>query len=173
MDLSPIHLLRNPFAVLLGTTVISVLALSAAFISEGFLGLEPCILCIYQRWPYAAVILFGLIGLKKSPAVQRAMIGLSGVTFLINSAIALYHSGVEQHWWRSAVEGCLIPGFGSDEPQNLLDNILSAPSGRCDEIPWQDPLIGLSMANYNAILCFGLFLICMASVALLRNTKNV
>lgn len=175
MDMSccnPIKLLRCPTVVLAGITAISILALSAAFISEGFLGLEPCILCIYQRWPYAVVILFGLVGLKKSAAAQRVMIGLSGMAFLVNSAIATYHTGVEQKWWKSGVEGCLIPGFGAEEPQSLLDNILSAPSARCDEIPWQDPLIGLSMANYNALMCFGLFLVCATSVFLLRNAKN-
>lgn len=163
--------LSCPVAVLAGMATISLFSLLAALGSEVFLGLEPCILCIYQRWPYVAVIVLGIIGLviKK---YARAMVGLSGIAFLINSGIAVYHTGVEQKWWASAFEGCLIPDFGSDEPQSLLDNILSAPSARCDEIPWQDPLIGLSMANYNAILCFGLFVICAVSFARLRHTQK-
>ena len=167
MTLNPVSYLRCPFAVLLGVMLISIFSLLAALGSEVFLGLEPCILCVYQRWPYAAVIALGLIGLamKQHPFVPRIMIGLSGLAFLINSGIALYHTGVEQKWWASAFEGCLVPSF-SNEPQSILENIMSAPTARCDEIPWQDPLLGLSMANYNVLLCLGLAIVCFASLVL-------
>lgn len=165
--------LKCPIALLLAVGLISLFALIAALASEAFLGLEPCILCIYQRWPYVAVIVFGIVGLafKRRTPIPQVMIGLSGLAFLINSGIALYHTGVEQKWWVSTVDGCLIPGFG-DEPQSILENILSAPTARCDEIPWQDPLLGLSMANYNAVLCFGLFIVCAVSIYLLRHTQK-
>src|SRR5690606_22429449 len=98
------------------------------------------------------------------------IIGLCGLTFLINSAIAFYHSGVEQKWWRSAVEGCAVPRLG-DNPQSLLENILSAPTARCDEIPWADPILGLSMANYNVVLCLGMAALCLISALLIRHKK--
>ncbi len=160
--------LSCPPLVLTGLVILSVFALLAAFASEAFLGLEPCILCIYQRWPYAIVAFIGLIALgvrRRVPALARLSVGLSGLVFLANSAIALYHTGVEQKWWASEVEGCAVPDF-SDEPQSILQNIMSAPTGNCAEIPWSDPLIGLSMANYNVALCFGLFALCMVSFAL-------
>lgn len=149
--------------------LLSFAAIAIALTSEVALGLEPCILCIYQRIPFAAGFIFGLIGLifRKRAAVAKIAIALSGIGFLINSAIALYHSGVELKWWRSAVEGCVVPGFGT-EPQSILENILSAPSARCDEIPWADPLLGLSMANYNVALCFGLAVLCAISLWLTR-----
>lgn len=173
MSLNIIQALKCPFFVLVSITAISFTALATAFASEAFLGLEPCILCIYQRWPYALVIAFGVLGLvfRKKPKIAKAMVGLSGLAFLVNSGIALYHSGVEQKWWRSAVEGCAVPGFG-DEPKNILDNIMSAPTAACDEIPWQDPLLGLSMANYNVILCFALFCVCAISFSVLRHAKE-
>jgi len=165
--------LSCPCVVLSGIVAISVLSLTAALDSEVFLGLEPCILCIYQRWPYAIVTVLGIIGLsfRKRPHLPQITIAASGLAFLINSAIAFYHTGVEQHWWKSAVEGCVVPNFG-DEPQSILENIMSAPSARCDEIPWQDPIIGLSMANYNVLLCFGLFAVCALSAYLLRHTQH-
>lgn len=168
---APFKLLHCPFAVLIGITAISFFSLLAALGSEVFLGLEPCILCVYQRIPYLAVILFGFIGLalKKHAPAPQIMIGLSGLAFALNSVIAFYHTGVEQKWWQSAVEGCAVPNFGN-EPQSILENILSAPTANCAEIPWEDPLIGLSMANYNIILCFGLFCVCAVSV--LRSFKR-
>ena len=171
--LSPLKVLRCPVAVLISITAISIFALLAAFGSEAFLGLEPCILCIYQRIPYAIVIALGGIGLalRKKLLALQVSIGLSGIAFLANSAIATYHTGVEQKWWASAVEGCSVPNFGA-EPQSILENIMSAPTANCAEIPWQDPLLGLSMANYNVLLCFGLFTLCTVSVSLLRHTHG-
>lgn len=172
--MSMTRIFQNPVFILASITVFAAAALLAALASEAFLGLEPCILCIYQRWPYAAVIGFGVIGLalKKQAAVPRIMAGLSGLAFLINSGIATYHTGVEQKWWRSAVEGCAVPNFGDTSGQSLLDNILSAPTARCDEIPWQDPIIGLSMANYNVVFCLVLALVCFYSVYRLGHTQK-
>lgn len=160
-----VKLLSCHVIILGGIVLVSLFSLAAALIAEVVFGLEPCILCVYQRGPFALAIVLGLIGLiyRKS---ARPMIMLSGLGFLANSAIAFYHSGVELKWWRSAVEGCAVPNFGDNE-QTMLENILSAPPARCDEIPWADPLLGLSMANYNVILCFGLFMACMLSFAVL------
>lgn len=160
--------IKCPVAMLASVMAISVAALLAAFGSEAFLGLEPCQLCIYQRWPFAIVILLGVIGIafRKVNGLSEAMVGVSGVAFLTNAAIAGYHTGVEQKWWRSAFEGCAVPNWDGDEPQSLLDNILSAPTGRCDEISWQDPLFGLSMANYNVLMGLGLAALCFLSLYL-------
>ena len=67
-------------------------------------------------------------------------------------------------WWISQVEGCAVPNFGDGEPQSILEDILSAPTAACADIPWQDPIIGLSMANYNVILCFGIAVVCILSI---------
>ncbi len=151
-------LLSCPYAVMAGIALLSFVALVAAFSSEAFLGLEPCILCVYQRWPYALVLLVGVVSLALKKQLSFA-VGFSGLAFLLNSALAAYHTGVEQHWWKSVVEGCAV-SFPSDEKQSILENIMSAPTASCDVIPWQDPVLNLSMANYNAVFCFGLFVVC-------------
>jgi disulfide bond formation protein DsbB len=167
--------LACPFAVFALIALTSFLALAAALGAEIILGLEPCILCIYQRIPFAAALLFSLFGLalckwkpgrRKNLAIKSLLFS-NAFIFLTNSAIAAYHTGVERHWWRSMFEGCAVPNL-SDEPQTLLENILSAPSARCDEIPWADPLLGLSMANYNVLLCMGLFALCLAAALMIR-----
>lgn len=167
-------ILRCPVAVLLFAGGISLLSLLAALASEVFFGLEPCIMCIYQRIPFITVIIFTVIGLifKKKNGVPQIMTGLSAFAFLINSVLAFYHTGIEQKWWVSAVEGCKVPNFDKLEPQSMLENILSAPTARCDEIPWSDPILNLSMANYNVILCFGLFVLCAASFFLMKKKST-
>ncbi len=166
-----LDLIKKPFFILSMSALLSLTALLAALFSEAFLGLEPCILCIYQRIPFAIVIAFWLISFFKRSSL-KVMSALSSIALLINSGIATYHTGVEQKWWASAFEGCTVPAnFFSNEPQSILENILSTPSARCDEIPWQDPLLGLSMANYNIALCFGLFAALFLSLYLSKTTK--
>jgi len=166
--------LACPHAVLSFIGLISVFALIAALTSEVVYGLEPCIMCIYQRIPFVLVALFTLIGLvlRKKEGVSIAMIGASGFAFLINSIVAFYHTGIEQKWWVSAVEGCKVPNFDTLKPQSMLENILSAPTARCDEIPWSDPILNLSMANYNIILCFGLFSLCVTCLFFNKTCKS-
>ena len=161
-----ISILLNHKLVLGFAGLMSALALVAAFASEIFLGLEPCILCVYQRYPFAIVMLVSILALaafRKSDRTSRIGLVLCALVMLINSSIATYHTGVEQHWWEST-EACTF-NIPTGEDQNWLENIMSTPMGRCDEIPWQDPFIGLSMANYNIGLCFGLFLLCLISAA--------
>ncbi len=148
---------------------VSVFSLASALTAELLFGLEPCILCIYQRIPFVVAIILGVTGLllRKNKQAAMLVIFLCSPTFLANSAIAFYHSGVERHWWRSFFEGCAVPDLSGDA-QSLLENILSAPTARCDEIPWADPMLGLSMANYNVILCFGLFVGCLLSAFLMK-----
>lgn len=160
-----------PVAIFTGMIAISVLSLAGAIASEIFLGLEPCRLCIYQRWPFVVAIVIGVFGLiaRKQKRASIAFTVLGGLTFLVNSAFAFYHTGVEQKWWISAVEGCSVPNFDTGD-QSWLENIMSAPSKPCNVIAWQDPLLGLSMANYNMVMCFVLFAACMIAAIKLKKS---
>lgn len=149
--------------------LISATALGMALVSQYVFGLDPCILCIYQRWPYGIIIALGIVGFitafkcKKGTAI---IMGLIGLTFLANSIIAFYHTGVEQHWWKSFLEGCAVPNLGSN-PDDIIAIIEASEAARCDEIPWADPILNLSMANYNVIFCLGLGLIAFYSASLI------
>lgn len=154
---------RPFFAVV---AVISALSLGAAFVAQYVFGLAPCVLCIYQRWPFAVAIGLagaGYLGWKKA-RITIAAAGLLALTFAVNAALAFYHSGVERKWWISIFEGCSAPDL-SGSPEELMARIMNTPAARCDEIPWADPLLGLSMANYNVALCAGLVLLCLIFLA--------
>lgn len=154
--------------------IIAAAALGMALISQYVFGLRPCILCVFQRYPYGIVIALGVIGFvlsfqnKKGVTVIMALIG---VTLLANSVIAFYHTGVELHWWKSFLEGCAVPDLGSD-PDNILAVLEKSEAVRCDEIAWSDPLFNLSMANYNVIFCLGLAVISFTSAKLIWKKSN-
>ena len=139
----------------LGIAAVAVSALAFVLIGEYGFGLHPCHLCIYQRWPFAVLIVLGLLGYFNR-YFTIPVIALSGLTFLTNAGIALYHSGVERKWW-AGLEGCSTPDM-SGSIEELMKRIQETAVTRCDEIAWQ--MFGLSMANYNVILCLGGAIVC-------------
>ncbi len=164
-------ILSNPLISFGIITLMSIIALASAFTAEHVFGLQPCNLCIYQRYPFVIGAALGIIGLVLSNniIISRTILTILGLNFLINSAIAFYHTGVEQAWWESAFEGCKI--IITDGSKSLLDSIMGTPLTSCTDVQWIDPIIGLSMANYNIAFCFGLFAYCLISAVFIRKTQ--
>ncbi len=158
----------------LAMAFIAAASLSMALIAQYVFGLEPCILCVIQRWPYAIIIALGVLAFVISFKCKKGtsfLMGAIGITFIANSIIAFYHTGVEQHWWKSFLEGCDVPDMIGN-----MDKILEEIQNRteavpCDEIPWADPILNLSMANYNIVFCLGLGVIALISAQLIW--KNI
>lgn len=137
--------------------LVSAAALIIAYLSQVWGGLEPCILCIYQRYVYAAAAAVGLVGaLLDRPALGRPVMLLAGLVFLAGLGISIFHVGVEQHWWRGT-DGCHAPAIDLTQSlDSLREQMLDTSFVPCDEISWS--LFGISMAGYNAIVSLGLAL---------------
>ncbi len=132
----------------------SIGVLGGAFFFQHVVGLDPCILCIWQRYPYVATIALSLIAIFCVGAGGRGWIlGLCGLVFLAGAGIAGFHVGVEQHWWQGTAEctGAIAPGRGVAD---LLARAQAVQPVRCDEIPWS--LFGVSMAGYNVLISLAL-----------------
>ncbi len=145
-------LLSTPLFVSLSLLIAAVGALGSALTAQYAFGLAPCPLCIYQRWPFVIIGVLGLLGilfsLKKQDKRASFAIFLAALAFLAGGMIAFYHTGVEQHWWKSVLEGCTVTFDTS--AADLLKQIEGTQAARCDVIPWS--LFGISMAGYNAII---------------------
>jgi disulfide bond formation protein DsbB len=142
--------------------------LATAFFSQYVQGNDPCILCLYQRIPFAIVIVLGLIGLVR-PAFAPVLGILGGIAFMAGMSVAFYHVGVEQHWWASAAS-C---GGGLPEVTSLADfqkQLTVKPEKSCDSIDWT--LFGISMATYNVGFSFVLAVLMFVGVAKLRKTDQ-
>ena len=167
--------LSNRYLALFGFAAISAAALAAAFISQYVYGLQPCILCLYQRVPFGIVIGLGILGLafssRKGGKAAPLFFGLMALTFAANAVIAFYHTGVERHWWASFLEGCAVPDIEGNIT-DVLARIQATPPVRCDQIPWTDPFLGLSMANYNVVMCLGLAMVALYALCLSRRNQT-
>ena len=161
-----------PYFIFLILGGISLVALSAALIGQYFFGLYPCYLCLWQRVPYAVVVLLSVLGViaTKQMGVKYGAfnIVLCGIAFLINSGIAFFHVGVEQGWWTS---GCSVPDLSNLSPEDMMTAIKAAPTVSCADIPWQ--MFGISMAGYNVILCGCLAIYCFIATKTVLKYKTV
>lgn len=128
----------------------SAATLGAGFFFQHVIGLVPCELCIWQRWPHVAAVVLGGLALWLD---RRLALALAAVALVIGAGIAVFHVGVEQHWWQGP-DACAGPDFTAMTPQEFIAALQAAPIVRCDEIPWS--LFGISMAGYNALLSIGL-----------------
>lgn len=149
-----------PFGVLLA----SAGALAAAYTAEISLALEPCVLCLYQRVPFAVAGLLAMGALAR-PNLAVAALALAGAAFIAGAGIAAYHVGVEQHWWASAA-GCggeLPPPMSAAEFRQAL---LNKPPKACDEVDWS--LFGISMAGYNIAYSSALAVMAFAGARRMR-----
>jgi disulfide bond formation protein DsbB len=152
--------------------IASIGALAAAYGSQIFGGLAPCVLCLYQRIPYAIVIGLGLIALtleyQGREDLAWNLLPISGFAFLVGSGIAGFHVGVEQHWWQGT-EAC-VGSSGATTLADLEAQIMASPVTRCDEAPWS--LFGISMAGYNMVASLTLAVFCAVAMQQQRRDGN-
>jgi disulfide bond formation protein DsbB len=141
---------------------VSIGALLIAYYAEIVHQLEPCILCIYQRIPFALVIILGFTGIFR-PTLLKWILLFAGIAFLVGSSIAIYHVGVEQRWWESSCTGELVSKLSTT---NFLLELQKKPAKPCDELEWK--LFGISMASYNVFYSLVLSIFCFLGVNKLR-----
>jgi disulfide bond formation protein DsbB len=151
----------TPKCLLLGAVIASAVMLTAAFAAQYGFGLYPCELCMAQRYPYAAIIVLGLIGcLVKSPRSRYGIAMLCALLFLIDSGIAFYHTGVELGWFPTP-SACSNPAStGHETLEEMRAQIMSAPLVTCNQA--MAHIFGLSLAAWNGIgaLAFALGMAC-------------
>jgi disulfide bond formation protein DsbB len=137
----------------------SIAVLGTALLSQFVGGLLPCELCLYERWPYYAILVVMVLAmLNRATKIIRLALTLAALIFLGSSALAAYHVGVEQHW----IEG--PTACTGDLPASSPEALLRALEGRqpvqCDVVQWSFhgiSLAGLNLAVSLALAAFSLW----------------
>ncbi|WP_421988996.1 disulfide bond formation protein B [Roseococcus sp.] len=144
-----------------GSLLILVLSLAAPLFargSEGWFGLAPCELCLWQRWPYWVAVGFAALSLV---IARRTMLRLAGLAALCSAAVGVFHLGVEWSWWPSPLAGCQVATSGGAlSVDDMLRSMAAAPTKPCDLPVFLIPGLPLSMAGMNAL--YGLFVAVLA-----------
>ncbi|OIQ98432.1 disulfide bond formation protein B [mine drainage metagenome] len=130
-----------------------LLALGGALTAQFGFGLRPCILCLYQRGPYVVSALLALAALLPlcPPRLRVWLLGLCALSFAVNGGIAIFHVGVEQHWWHGTA-ACVPVAPVPTTPAEMMAALSAPPPPRCDQAAWT--LWGISMAGFNVPASF-------------------
>ena len=122
-------------------------------------GLEPCPLCIFQRWAYIGVALVAIAAAIQGPGLLgiRIYSGLITLTSMVGAGIA------GRQVWLQHLPADQVPACGPDLEYMLevftfsetLKNVFTG-SGECAEVDWT--FLGLSIAEWS-LICFVIYAI--------------
>jgi|SRR5579872_1722816 len=155
-------------SILLVVLLASVAVVGGALLFQYVGGLQPCELCLAERWPYYGAIVIAGLALATDQRRALAGIGLLALIFIGSAGLAGYHVGVEQHW----IEGptaCAGGASGAKTPEELLKFLQNQQPVRCDEIQWS--LLGLSLAGWNVVTSLGLIAVSAFGFLRLRRER--
>jgi len=132
-------------------------ALGIAYIAQYVFNYQPCILCLYQRIPFFAIIAISIFALFfKNKKLRQAALYLSLILLLATSAIAFYQVGVEQKIFHGPDKCSAANLEGISDIEELKQALLATKAVRCDEPSLF--FLSLSMAAWNFIYCIALFI---------------
>lgn len=146
----------------------SAAIVGSALLSQYVGGLQPCELCLYERWPYyAAIVATAVALLSGGDRAMQVVIALCALFFVASTALAFYHVGVEQHWFAgpSACTGSVI---GANSIEALKAQLLARQPVSCDTPSWT--FLGVSLAGLNLVASALLAVACV--VAVLRHGRR-
>ncbi|MFS4579809.1 disulfide bond formation protein B [Phaeobacter sp. C3_T13_0] len=152
------------FLILIATAGSAALLLGA-FGFQYIGDMPPCKLCIWQRYPHGGAIAIGILALALPMAVLPY---LGALAASVTAGIGAYHTGVEHGWWEGP-NSCTSGPIGDLSSEDLMQQIMSAPLVRCDDVPWE--MFGMSMASWNAIASLLLAMIWIAAANHMRKNR--
>jgi disulfide bond formation protein DsbB len=126
----------------------TIFALLFVFTMQYGFDLQPCVLCLWQRVPMGLAAALSLAALLWKPYGNhtQVLLALCALAFIVETGLALFHTGVELHWWLGT-SGCAIQPLNGNSAEDLRTQLLHTVVARCDQISWT--FLGLSMANWN------------------------
>lgn len=156
----------------LAITVIAAATLAGAWFIQLVLGIQPCELCLAQRYAYYLVVpLAALIAIAAAKDAPRGALvaGLAVVALATfgNSGLAAYHSGVEWGFWPGPT-ACTGPVGNLGNAGDLLSRLDTVKVVRCDEVQWK--FLGLSLAGYDVLI--SLLMAAIAARGVVRSAKR-
>ena len=138
---------NNKF-ILNGVLVFSILSLSIAYFIQYVLGHKPCNLCIIQRIPYlAAVIFISLVFILNK--YEKILLSIILLFFIFGAVVSFYHFGIEQGFFSESLV-CDLGNSKNLSKDELLNQLKNSTVVSCKDVTFR--LFGLSLATINTII---------------------
>ena len=137
-------------------SILSMLAISSALIAEYIFNLEPCSMCLKQRYPYYFILVLFVLFLiinQFSRIWFYLGVQLASVYGLFYS---IWHVGIEQKIL-SGPASCSGGLSISESVENLKEQIIGKAVINCEDILWS--IYGISAATINTFLLLLIFIL--------------
>jgi disulfide bond formation protein DsbB len=132
----------------LAILLVNILVILSALFIEFFLKVKPCILCIYQRYPYYIITFLSLIYFLKKD-LKIILILLIILTSLASITLSTYHVGIETGLIEETTS-CKTSLNNNLSKDAILKQLESNLASSCKEVNFK--LFGFSLASINIIL---------------------
>ena len=163
MNLQIKNCFTQPISIAL---IFSILALIIAFFLQFVVGLQPCYLCMLQRYGFAIMLfisLFGLIFYNKN--IISILLCLCSLYIIV---ISFWHIGVELQWWAASLE-CSGMTENIGTLQEELKKALNSPAiATCDQV--SPKIMGITLVQWSFI--YGLVLFIILTILTIRNIRD-
>ncbi|MDP3813230.1 MAG: disulfide bond formation protein B [Hydrogenophaga sp.] len=146
----PSFLERNPRQILGLIALVCIGMLAFGLYLQHVVGLEPCPMCIVQRYALIAVALVaGITAFLRSRALFWGGVGVMAVFAVFGAGVAARQSWLQ--WYPPEVMSCGRDFFGMIEsfPLRRAIPMIFRGSGDCSVVDWT--FLGLSIANWSFI----------------------
>ena len=131
------------------TFVVSFFSLAAAFYIEYILGFKPCVLCLYQRIPYALALIISLIAFFYDN--KNILLKFLALTFISSILISGYHVCIE-NGIIEPIFSCTGKNTNIIDKEEILKSLKDNTQVDCKDVNFS--LFGISLATLNFINSF-------------------
>ena len=132
---------------------LSFFSLAAAFYIEYILGFKPCILCVYQRIPYAIALLISLTVFFVGN--RNILLIILGLTFLAGILLSGYHVSIEKGFIEP-IFSCTGENIKALDKEKILKSLNNIKPD-CNDVDFS--IFGISLATLNFIISFVLTIV--------------
>jgi disulfide bond formation protein DsbB len=145
----------------------SLAMILGALFFQYVMGVLPCEMCHWQRWPHDGAIVAGLGGavLFYTRVIDRNTIKLLAwlalFLLVVTALIGAWQAGLEWRWWPGP-SSCSGPRFVLSASMDLNSPVVS-----CENAGWR--LFGISLAGYNFLCSMGVAI--LGALLLLKKIK--
>jgi disulfide bond formation protein DsbB len=157
------HLSPARIAFAIAAAAAAVLAGAWAFQIQGY---APSDLCLQQRWAYYVGVPIALATALVARMRRRSASAVGFLTlaalFLANSVFGAWHAGVEWGFWPGPT-GCTGAFAPTLDMSDFMRSMETTRLVRCDEAALR--IAGLSLAGWNALICFAFSALALGGAA--------
>ena len=128
--------------------LISFFALISAFFIEYVLGHQPCNLCLIERIPYTIAMVVIILNLKFNH-LEKYLILLLVLVFLVGTIISIYHLGIEKGFIEESLL-CDLKNSSKILSREEILKQLQVKTVSCKDVTFK--IFGFSLTTLNIII---------------------